>query len=466
MKTKRIFSALAAVVMCFIFILPMLSVSGFAADGSYKLWKQSDQRWGSLSVGNGGTMSSWGCKITAIAILMVHSGAEPDDVSQFNPGILRNRFDNAGYIAYTDDYTDGNLSAAALTKSASPDFYLSEKVNVIPTPFSDIYDIVETKLADGYYIEVRVNYNGHSVAVDYCSNGTIYIMDPGSTGITTLNEYDGTIYYVNCYKATENYNAATPDYGIEDYMFNHEFYQQKYPEIAEMYGYDSSLMYNYWITTGISEGQAASAFFDPVYYVNHNSDIKEKFGNDYEAAYKHFLHYGCNEYGRKLSAVYDADYYAQYEEFADYSDVELLRHFMNNGMYEGKRASDEFDPDYYRAQNPDLDALYGDDYKWYYWHYLIHGVENGEAGFDVEAEAVLGDIDGDGIIDSSDASIALATYASIATGDGHSLGLKQTYSADIDNDDVVDSTDASKILSYYAYYATGGESTLEEFFGL
>jgi len=203
-----------------------------------------------------------------------------------------------------------------------------------------------------------------------------------------------------------------------------------------------------------------------VCYVNRNPDIKKKFGNDYEAAYKHFLHYGCNEKGRKLSAVYDSKYYAKYEEFEGYSAVELLRHFISNGIYEGYRASDEFDPEYYRAMNPDLDAMYGNDYKWYYWHYLIHGVENGEAGFDVEAEAVLGDIDDDGSIDSSDASIVLATYASIATGDGHSLGVKQTYSADIDKDNVIDSTDASKILSYYAHSATGGKGTLEEFFGL
>lgn len=463
MKTKKLLSALAAAVMCFIFILPAFS---YAGDSSYKEWKQGDQRWGSLSVGNNGTMSSWGCKITALAILMVHSGAEPDDVSQFNPGILRNRYNNAGYIACTDTIaTDGNLSASATTKSFSPDFYLSEKVNVIPTPFEDIYDIIETKLSEGYYIEVRVNYNGHSVAVDYCSNGTVYIMDPGSKDISTLNEYDGTIYYVNCYTATENYNAATPDYGVEDYMFNYEFYKLKYPEIAQKYSNNDSLMYNYWITTGISEGQAASAFFDPAYYLNKNADIKARFGNDYEAAYKHFLHYGCNESGRKLSPVYDSDYYAQYDQFEGYSAIELLRHFMNNGIYEGKRASAEFDPVYYRENNPDLNALYGSDYKQYFWHYLIYGASDGSIGFDYESETTPGDIDGDGCIDSSDASLVLSAYAAIATGSVHALDAVQCYAADIDRDDTIDSSDASKILTYYAYTATGGQSTPEEFFG-
>ncbi len=79
------------------------------------------------------------------------------------------------------------------------------------------------------------------------------------------------------------------------------------------------------------------------------------------------------------------------------------------------------------------------------------------------ASCLLGDVDNDGAVNSSDASLVLAEYARIATGADAAFTSLQQYAADVNTDDAVDSSDASSILSYYAYIATGGSGTMEEF---
>lgn len=74
-----------------------------------------------------------------------------------------------------------------------------------------------------------------------------------------------------------------------------------------------------------------------------------------------------------------------------------------------------------------------------------------------------GDVDGNGSIDSSDASVVLREYADIATGKSGSFTADQAVSADVNSDAVIDSSDASVILSYYAYSATGGNDPFTEF---
>ena len=80
-----------------------------------------------------------------------------------------------------------------------------------------------------------------------------------------------------------------------------------------------------------------------------------------------------------------------------------------------------------------------------------------------EPAMILGDTDGDGVINSSDASNVLTAYALIATGGESTLTEEQMKAADVNKDGAVDSSDASSILAYYAFTATGGTKTLEEF---
>ncbi len=65
-----------------------------------------------------------------------------------------------------------------------------------------------------------------------------------------------------------------------------------------------------------------------------------------------------------------------------------------------------------------------------------------------------GDVNGDGAVDSLDASEILVHYASLSTGDKGTITGKAAKAADIDSDGKIDSNDASAVLAYYAYLST------------
>ncbi len=72
-----------------------------------------------------------------------------------------------------------------------------------------------------------------------------------------------------------------------------------------------------------------------------------------------------------------------------------------------------------------------------------------------EPAFVKGDVNGDGAIDSSDASLVLGEYAAVQTGSAASFTESQKKAADVNEDGDVSATDASAILAYYADSATG-----------
>lgn len=68
-------------------------------------------------------------------------------------------------------------------------------------------------------------------------------------------------------------------------------------------------------------------------------------------------------------------------------------------------------------------------------------------------ELSLGDVNGDGYVNSVDASYVLSAYAAYST-DKDILTDAQKKAADINEDGSIDSVDASVILSYYCYIST------------
>lgn len=114
----------------------------------------------------------------------------------------------------------------------------------------------------------------------------------------------------------------------------------------------------------------------------------------------------------------------------------------------------------------------------YYYDGVIRGYENSTAQEHAEkynytfvslgsspekTELEMGDVDGNGAIDASDASVVLAEYALRQTGGNSSLTPAQEKAADVNGDGVIDASDASNILAYYAHVSTGGKNTFEEF---
>lgn len=74
-----------------------------------------------------------------------------------------------------------------------------------------------------------------------------------------------------------------------------------------------------------------------------------------------------------------------------------------------------------------------------------------------------GDVNFDGFVNSSDASLILEDYALISTGNKSTFTEKQVEVADVNDDGKYDSIDASLILAYYGYTSTGGTGTIEEY---
>ena len=104
------------------------------------------------------------------------------------------------------------------------------------------------------------------------------------------------------------------------------------------------------------------------------------------------------------------------------------------------------------------------------FHGTIYGCEGSyaqtyaeEKGIEFGAIGLLGDVDDDGAVNSSDASLVLREYALIATGEAPAFSESQKIAADVNADSVVDSSDASTILAYYAYTATGGTEDINNF---
>lgn len=80
-----------------------------------------------------------------------------------------------------------------------------------------------------------------------------------------------------------------------------------------------------------------------------------------------------------------------------------------------------------------------------------------------EEELDLGDINGDGIINATDSSNILKTYALLQTGQDIELTPAQIKAADINRDGRLDAKDATDALRYYSYLSTGGDLTLVDF---
>ncbi|MCR5602050.1 MAG: hypothetical protein K6G33_15095 [Ruminococcus sp.] len=82
------------------------------------------------------------------------------------------------------------------------------------------------------------------------------------------------------------------------------------------------------------------------------------------------------------------------------------------------------------------------------------------SGVTVHGEAgmyLIGDINGDGLVDSADASAVLAAYAYVSSGKECPLYSYQQSAADLNGDNNVDAVDATLILSYYAWNSVSGD---------
>lgn len=82
--------------------------------------------------------------------------------------------------------------------------------------------------------------------------------------------------------------------------------------------------------------------------------------------------------------VFNPSYY--YSKYADLrnaglkTDEQLLNHFVNNGVHEGRQGIATFNPQIYKERYRDLQASFGNNMRLYYLHYIQIGKSEGRSG--------------------------------------------------------------------------------------
>ena len=94
---------------------------------------------------------------------------------------------------------------------------------------------------------------------------------------------------------------------------------------------------------------------------------------------------------------------------------------------------------------------------------LSDTTETGKSVIFHMTDYALGDVNGNRIIDSVDASAVLLAYALSSVNQPDGLSEAQRKAADVNTDSRIDSVDASTILAFYAETSVGKTFTLEEF---
>lgn len=194
-------------------------------------------------------------------------------------------------------------------------------------------------------------------------------------------------------------NPVTTYNGV-DYsaVYDYNFYIKKYSDLARIYTNDEVGLLAHFVNCGMAEGRQAKADFDVFSYRNQYQDLRLAFGKDLKSYYFHYMNSGKKEgriatgvktlqnpvtslNGTDYSAVYDYSYYnGSYSDLKAAfkgDDIDLLSHFINNGMSEGRQASKNFNVQIYKNNYTDLQQAFGNNLKSYYMHYIQNGKAEG-----------------------------------------------------------------------------------------
>lgn len=113
--------------------------------------------------------------------------------------------------------------------------------------------------------------------------------------------------------------------------------------------------------------------FNHTYYATLYPDLKQAFGDDYDQLLKHWLESGIKE-GRIASPIYDPKFYLDYNpdvEKAFGNDyVAVYKHFLQYGLNEGRISSPYYMGSFYKEYYQDLQDC---DYSSLALHYLTYG---------------------------------------------------------------------------------------------
>lgn len=160
----------------------------YSSSGKSENWKQYGESWSSIRLGNSNhTISSAGCLVTSISILIKKSGVPTNGISPFNPGTFVVALNNV----YGFD-SNGCLKYAPIS-NLIPSFKYVGRVDLSGKSKLDKLNEIKRYYSSGYYLAIKVidtNTSQHWVALDEIKNDTIIMSDPGSKATNLWTEYD------------------------------------------------------------------------------------------------------------------------------------------------------------------------------------------------------------------------------------------------------------------------------------
>lgn len=234
------------------------------------------------------------------------------------------------------------------------------------------------------YVDLRTEYGN-----DLVSYYMHFIQSGRKEGRDARTQCD-LIGYVTKYKNVD-YSA----------VYNYKYYVANNETVAAKYSGDDIGALEYFVTTGMKNGDQASATFDVVSYANCYSALRKKYKNNLEKYYYNYINEGKDKgrvatgvkqmkngvtvyNGTDYSAVFDVGYYANkypgLKNLYGFDDEKYIAHFVKYGMDEGRRGNTEFYVYKYRSRYSYLRNKYGNNLKKYYYHYITTGRAEGRIG--------------------------------------------------------------------------------------
>lgn len=112
-------------------------------------------------------------------------------------------------------------------------------------------------------------------------------------------EYLGAAYKAGNSASANSAPAATGKYvsGGIDYslVFNPVYYADKYTDLKNAFGTNQAQLFSHFIRYGMNEGRQASGNFNVNAYKSRYADLQQAFGNDLPSYYRHYIQYGYTE---------------------------------------------------------------------------------------------------------------------------------------------------------------------------
>ena len=266
--------------------------------------------------------------------------------------------------------------------------------------FPSVQGYIGENLAAGYrtpeaVVDGWMNSPGHRANIlrkEFRSIGIGLVIADDRYGYYCAQSFGDTVDTVVTYSGTS--------YGGVDYssIFNYSYYLTKNPDVKKSCQYsrkDSFSVIKHFLNYGMAEGRATTSSFNVSIYKENYPDLQKAYGNDLKKYYLHYMNYGKKEgrnatsiikaptsYGGvNYSAVYDYNYYIKnnpdVKKAFGGDKTATLKHFVNYGMAEGRRAKASFDVKSYRLKYGDLRLSFGKDLKKYYLHYINYGQKEG-----------------------------------------------------------------------------------------